>query len=98
MEGKVVGFSVAKILKKDRLGKLVSKSDIKSEEVTSLYVDAHYRGNNIGAMLMVKTESFLKKQGCMHIGIRIFWPNKNAHGFYKKLGYELYNATYIKEI
>ena len=97
-EGKIVGFSAVTVLKKDRLTKLASKSGMKSGEVTDLYVDSSNRRNNIGSKLMARAESYLKEQGCTHIEVGMFWPNKGAHKFYKDMGYDLYNATYIKRV
>ena len=85
-EGKIVGFSAAVVLKKDRLTKLASKSGMKSGEVTDLYVDSSNRRDNIGSKLMAKAESYLKEQGCTHIEVGMFWPNNGGSQILQRHG------------
>lgn len=55
--------------------------------VIELYVKPKYRGKNIGKTLMQKMEQYYRGKECDIINIEVFQPNKNAHIFYKKLGY-----------
>lgn len=66
--------------------------------ITELYVDASYRGQGIGTVLMREAEQYLQKLGCDVIRIEVFSPNENAHNLYKKLGYRDYDIDMIKKL
>lgn len=81
--GVVVGI-VPEQTKEDQLEHVPSKGG----EVLELVVKAGYRGRGVGTMLMNKMEEYFKEKNCNASGVGVFFPNKDAHRLYSKLGYE----------
>ena len=69
----------------------------KPAKVLELIVSEKNRGKNIGKLLMDKMEEYFKTKECDIIQVKVFEPNKDAHGFYKKLGYQDRFIDMIKE-
>lgn len=57
-------------------------------EVTTIWVDDNYRGQNLGRELMARAESEARARG--YIYSRLATTNYQAPGFYEKCGYVLY--------
>jgi|WetSurMetagenome_2_1015567.scaffolds.fasta_scaffold349426_2 ribosomal protein S18 acetylase RimI-like enzyme len=70
----------------------------KSGRIIELIVDEKQRGQNIGKELMVEIEKYLIDNGCDVIRVEVFEPNKTAHDFYKKLGYNDRVIDLIKKV
>lgn len=64
--------------------------------VEELFIHPKQRGKGIGAMLMAKIEEYFWSQDCSVVKVNCFAPNKEAHAFYKKLGYDDRLITLIK--
>lgn len=86
-DGKPVGF-IAGVISKPSKEDSLSQIPTKSARITELYIDQKYRGQGVGKMLMQKMENYLKERGCNIILLEVFEPNKAAHAFYSKLGYQ----------
>ena len=56
--------------------------------ILDLYVEPEYRNKKIGKILIQKLEEYFKKAGCELSEVGVFYPNINAHDFYKKGGYD----------
>ena len=97
-DGQLVGYIVAVPKTSDESGRLGTKKDVKYGEIFDLFVDKKYRTKKIGKELMNLAETFLKKKGCTDITLGVFSPNLIARKFYERLGYELYDITYIKKV
>lgn len=57
-------------------------------EVNGLVVDKNYRKKGIGNSLLKQIELFARERNCTFINLRANVIRKEAHEFYKKLGYE----------
>lgn len=82
----IVGF-IAGIIQRQTKEDLLETLPSTPGRVTELYVKPEYRGKQVGKALMQKIEAFLRKKSCDVVIIEVFQPNKNAHEFYKSLGY-----------
>lgn len=57
-------------------------------EIGGLVVDTEYRGKRIGKKLMRKAEEWAKEKGYLEVRLRSGGYRKEAHQFYKSIGYE----------
>ncbi len=92
-DGRIVGLIVTIILPKYKDPGI---KRVKSGRITELYLEKSHRGKGIGLQLMEVAEKHLKKKNCKRIFITVFVPNKQAHGFYRKLGYKDCDIDLIK--
>lgn len=76
----------------------VEQGERKCGRVSELFVEEEYRGQGIGKMLMEKMENYFRETGCDDIMIESIFPNKNAQGFYKSLGYKERSVELLKEL
>lgn len=65
-----------------------------STQVAGLVVNEGSRGNGVGKALMKAVEAWSREKGCVVIGLRSNIIRKEAHTFYKKLGYEIIKESY----
>ena len=56
-------------------------------QVAGLVVDRAYRNKGIGALLMEKAEEWARDRSCRGVMLRSRSTRKEAHKFYKRLGY-----------
>jgi len=63
-------------------------------EIAGLVVDKDYRGQGAGKKLMTAVEGWAKEKGCTSIGLRSNVIRKEAHAFYKNIGYDLVKEQY----
>ncbi|HEY9061092.1 MAG TPA: GNAT family N-acetyltransferase [Pseudobacteroides sp.] len=85
-DGKVVGWChvhIYPLLECDLIG-----------EIGGLVVDKDYRGNGIGSELIIQSELWAKCSGCNTINLRSNVIRKEAHIFYKCIGYENVKEQY----
>ncbi len=85
-EGRIVGLVVG-IMPEQTKEELLERVPFKRGVVLELIVENTYRGKGLGTMLMKSIESHFKQNGCSVSGVDVFYPNKNAHRLYNKLGY-----------
>lgn len=76
----------------------VEQGERKCGRVSELFVEEEYRGQGIGKLLMEKMENYFRETGCDDIIIESIFPNKNAQGFYKSLGYKERSIELLKEL
>jgi GNAT superfamily N-acetyltransferase len=57
-------------------------------EVEGLVVDERHRRTGIGKLLMKHVEKWAKERGCHIVNLRSNVIREEAHGFYRRLGYE----------
>lgn len=57
-------------------------------EVEGLVVDERYRRTGIGRLLMNHVEEWARERGCNIVNLRSNVIREEAHGFYRRLGYE----------
>ena len=57
-------------------------------EIGGLVVDTQHRGKGIGKMLMGKAEEWAMEKGYPEVRLRSGGHRKEAHDFYKSIGYE----------
>jgi len=63
-------------------------------EVAGLVVDKDCRGQGIGKKLMLAVEAWAKEQDCSIVSLRSNIIRKEAHAFYKNIGYDLIKESY----
>jgi GNAT superfamily N-acetyltransferase len=56
-----------------------------------LFINAPFRGRDIGTQLLQKAEAWAKKRKCRYVHLITF--SFQARDFYQKLGYELYGEV-----
>jgi ribosomal protein S18 acetylase RimI-like enzyme len=61
--------------------------------IDEIIVDQEYRGRGIGTQLMTKAMKIADKIGCARIELESAFHRKQAHDFYKRLGFE--NRAYL---
>jgi GNAT superfamily N-acetyltransferase len=65
--------------------------ELEYAEIGGLVVDNNYRRQGIGLKLMRKCEEWAKENGYEEIRLRSGGQRKEAHEFYKQIGYENIN-------
>jgi GNAT superfamily N-acetyltransferase len=65
--------------------------------VYGLVVDAEYRGQHIGQLLMEAAEEWARGLGCKLVWIRSNIIREDAHRFYDRIGYEKIKTSYTLE-
>ncbi|MGE5678542.1 MAG: GNAT family N-acetyltransferase [Pseudomonadota bacterium] len=65
-----------------------------STQVAGLVVDEGSRSKGAGKALMSAVEAWSREKGCVVIGLRSNIIRKEAHIFYKNLGYEIIKESY----
>lgn len=81
--GVIIGI-VEELSEKDLLECVPSKIGT----ILQLFVKNEYRSKKIGSLLMERAEEYFQQQGCDVIYVGILEPNKKAHDFYQKMGYQ----------
>lgn len=66
--------------------------------ITSLVVDEPDRGAGIGRALMVESERRMSEVGCGLLEITSSERRVEAHGFYRRLGYEQTSVRLMKKL
>ena len=66
--------------------------------ITSLIVDAPYRGQGLGRALVAAAENELAARGCGLLEITSNFTRTDAHAFYESLGYERTSVRLAKKI
>lgn len=91
IKGQIVGFCSLTI--KNNLwlaGKL--------GHVDEIVVDESFRGQGIGKKLMERITEIAKENSCKRIELDSAFHRKNAHGFYKSIGYEVRAYLFSKTL
>jgi GNAT superfamily N-acetyltransferase len=57
-------------------------------KVSEIVVDEAHRGRGLGAQLMAHAEDEARRRGCVLIFLTTAERRKDAHAFYRRLGYE----------
>jgi GNAT superfamily N-acetyltransferase len=86
-EERTVGCIAVIVERKDELAKLQHVPSA-TGDILELYVHPDFRSEGIGAKLMEAAEKYLRSKYCDAVNVEVFTPNKRAHEFYKKCGYE----------
>ena len=81
--GVIIGI-VEELTEKDLLECIPSKIGT----ILQLFVKDEHRDKKIGSLLMSKMEEYFQEQKCDVVYVGILEPNKRAHDFYQKKGYE----------
>jgi GNAT superfamily N-acetyltransferase len=63
-------------------------------EVGGLVVDEAVRGQGIGKVLMSQAETWARQHGCQQLWLRSNILRKEAHEFYKSLGFAILKTSY----
>lgn len=77
------------------LALIISDSTYKQKlvaRVDAIVVDKNFQGHGIGKKLLENAESYAKKIGCQEVVLSSSYKRKEAHKFYKRLGYKIYEA------
>lgn len=61
-------------------------TDIKTLYIDDLCVDKTTRGKHVGKSLYEYVLNFAKESGCYNVTLNVWYSNKDALGFYKKMG------------
>jgi len=66
--------------------------------VDEIVVDESFRGQGIGKKLMERITEIAKENSCKRIELDSAFHRKNAHGFYKSIGYEIIAYLFSKTL
>lgn len=66
--------------------------------VKGMYIDAGYRNQGRGKVMMDEAEKWFKNQGCKRIFLNVVEGNDGAFRFYKGMGYEIVIKMLKKDI
>jgi len=66
--------------------------------ISALIVDARYRGAGIGRTLVDVAERMFRDTGCGIVEVTSNMRRADAHAFYRRLGYELTSARFMKTL
>lgn len=91
--GVIVGI-IEELTEKDLLECVPSKIGT----ILQLIVNDEYRGKNVGSLLINSAEEYFQSQKCDVIYAGVLEPNKRAHDFYQKKGYQNRIITLMKKI
>lgn len=72
-------------------------NDNKAVYLHKLAVNSQYRGNNLGKILISKTEDLARSHGKVYIRLDCAKNNLGLIKYYKNLGFTLANETHIKD-
>ncbi len=70
--------------------------NFKIAELCNMCVDSNYRKQGIGNALYKEFEKFYNNQGITHFIVTVSFKNESAKAFYKQMGFEEANSTFIK--
>lgn len=70
--------------------------DFKIAELCNMCIDNNYRKQGIGHMLYKEFEKFYRDKGITHFMVTASFKNESAKAFYKKMGFNEANLTFIK--
>lgn len=63
-------------------------------QLEGLVVEASCRGQGLGRRLLEAVEAWARERGCAEIALRSNIIREQAHGFYGRLGYEMYKTSF----
>ena len=89
IDNKVVGYLLAEIND-------IPYYNFKIAELCNMCVGSDFRKQGIGNALYNEFESFFRREGITHFMVTASFKNENAKAFYKKMGFEEANSTFIK--
>ena len=82
MNGEIIGFIQGEVERRaDYLPRIVGS-------ISTVYVFAKFRRKGIGGMLVKSLVEFFNSEGVEDVTLRYIIGNKEAEGFWKKLGFE----------
>ena len=70
--------------------------NFKIAELCNMCIDSNYRKQGIGNSLYKEFERFYNEHGITHFIVTASFKNESAKAFYKKMGFEEANSTFIK--
>ena len=80
-DGEVLGMAYGEVRVPSRF------SDERSLEVSGVMVRAGHRGQGVGRALAEEMARFAAEIGIDWVELKIFWPNEQAMGFWRTLGF-----------
>jgi ribosomal protein S18 acetylase RimI-like enzyme len=89
IKGQVVGYLLGSISD-------ISYYDFPIAELCNMCIDSNYRKQGIGRALYTEFEKFYNKQGINHFTVTASFKNESAKAFYKSIGFEEANLTFVK--
>jgi GNAT superfamily N-acetyltransferase len=94
---KMIAFIAGAIYKQTKFDKTYTTPK-RTGWVLLLYVDAAYRKQKIGTVLMDKIEDYFAKNGCESIRLEAVGSHSKPYAYYKRRGYRAWAVDMIKPI
>lgn len=88
-DNKVVGYLLAEELD-------IPYYNFQIAELCNMCVDKNFRRKGIGEKLYLEFENFFKAKEITHFIVTASFKNESAKSFYKKMGFNEANSTFIK--
>ena len=89
--GEVIGLGAMQVMP------LVHR-DLPVARITSMVVRSDRRGRGIGRRLEEELEAIARREGCGRIDLTSRHRRKEAHAFYRSLGFEETSARFVKDL
>ena len=70
--------------------------NFKIAELCNMCVDSRFRKQGIGKALYIEFEKFFNEKGISHFIVTASFKNENAKAFYKRMGFEESNSSFLK--
>jgi GNAT superfamily N-acetyltransferase len=64
-------------------------------EIEGLVVEDEYRGHRVGEMLVRAAENWARRRGCTTLRLLTNVVRERAHGFYRRLGYDVLKTQHL---
>ncbi len=89
IDGKIVGYLLG--------GEIdIPYYNFRIAELCNMCVDSDYRKRGIGVALYAEFEKYFKGIGIEHFMVTASFKNESAKAFYRKMGFEEANSTFVK--
>ena len=92
IKDKVVGFACFGIINNEQKGYKVKRVGV----IYNLGVDEEFRRIGVGKELVYKAMEKFREEKCEAVDLNVFWFNKEALEFYKKMGFEVLDVNLRK--
>ncbi|MDR2940125.1 MAG: GNAT family N-acetyltransferase [Clostridiales bacterium] len=96
VNNKVVGFININISKINI--KFKSETSKYIGNITELFVDSDFRGNNLGKLLVMRAKKFFSENGVEYVQVNTMVGNTRAVEFYKNNGFSEDYISFIEKI
>ena len=89
--GEVIGLAAVQVMP-------LLHRDLPVARITSMVVRSDRRGEGVGRRLVAELETIARREGCGRIDLTSRHRRKEAHAFYRSLGFEETSRRFVKDL